>query len=44
MITANSQTEEKFGFHDLTSDRRSMAGIPHHTKTSYNYVKIDEHN
>ncbi|WP_333040542.1 MULTISPECIES: hypothetical protein [unclassified Microcoleus] len=26
-----------------TSDRHSMAGIPHHTKTSYNYVKIDEH-
>jgi hypothetical protein len=27
-----------------TSDRRSMAGIPHQAKTSYNYVKIDEHN
>jgi hypothetical protein len=27
-----------------SSDRRSMAGIPHHAKTSYNYVKIDEHN
>jgi hypothetical protein len=26
-----------------TLDRHSMAGIPHHAKTSYNYVKIDEH-
>ena len=26
-----------------TLDLHSMAGIPHHTKTSYNYVKIDEH-
>jgi len=26
-----------------TLDRHSTAGIPHHAKTSYNYVKIDEH-
>jgi hypothetical protein len=40
-LTKGQRREKKFGFHDLNSDRHCRDSSQ--AKTSYNYVKIDEH-